>query len=168
MPLRPVQIHPSPSQQVNKLCPRPKQTQIAYTARPIFYVQGETKKYSRMHGAWCVGLITGDNYVAVASQRVAQGGIDNFDVCVQLVVGDAVLGVLNKGVIFAANKRIKQTSLEILHLLMQNWPCSDKVMQSLEVFFRFSNLRTPKSTLFGWTITLASTRAATKEVPASP
>ena len=23
------------------------------------YVQGETKKYSRMHGAWCVGLIAG-------------------------------------------------------------------------------------------------------------
>jgi hypothetical protein len=40
-------------------------------------VQGETKKYSRMHGAWCVGLIAGDNpsdnyYVAVGSQRVAQ------------------------------------------------------------------------------------------------
>jgi hypothetical protein len=29
-------------------------------------------------------------------------------------------------------------------------------MQSLETFFRFSNLRTSKSTLFGWTITMAS------------
>ena len=71
----------------------------------------ETKKYSRMHGAWSVGLIAGDNYVAVGSQRVAQGEIDNFDACVRLVVGDAILGVLNKGVIFAANKRIEQTSL---------------------------------------------------------
>jgi hypothetical protein len=43
------------------------------------YVQGETKKYSRMHGALCVGLIAGDNYVAVGSQRVAQGEIDSFD-----------------------------------------------------------------------------------------
>ena len=43
------------------------------------YVQGETKKYSRMHGAWCVGLIAGDNYVAAGSQRLAQGEIDNFD-----------------------------------------------------------------------------------------
>ena len=48
----------------------------------------ETKKYSRMHGAWCVGLIAGDNYVAVGSQRVAQGEIDNFDVCVRVVVGE--------------------------------------------------------------------------------
>ena len=48
-------------------------------------------------GAWCVGLIADDNYVAVGSQRVAQGGIDNFDACVRLVVGDAILGVLNKG-----------------------------------------------------------------------
>jgi hypothetical protein len=39
----------------------------------------ETKKYSRMHGAWCVGLIAGDNYVTAGSQRVAQGEIDNFD-----------------------------------------------------------------------------------------
>ena len=39
----------------------------------------ETKKYIRMHGAWSVGLIAGDNYVAVGSQRVAQGEIDNFD-----------------------------------------------------------------------------------------
>jgi hypothetical protein len=31
-----------------------------------------------MHGAWCVGLIAGDNYVAVGGlQRVAQGEIDN-------------------------------------------------------------------------------------------
>jgi hypothetical protein len=29
-------------------------------------------------------------------------------VCVRLVVGDAILGVLNKGVIFAANRRIEQ------------------------------------------------------------
>jgi hypothetical protein len=36
--------------------------------------------------------------------------------------------------------------LEILHLLMQNLPCPDKVMQSLEAFFRFSTLRTSKST----------------------
>ena len=91
----------------------------------------ETKKSSRMHGAWCVGLIAGDNYVAVGSQRVAQGEIDNFDACVRLVVGDAILGVLNKGVIFAANRRIEQTSLELLHLLMQHSPCSDKVMQGL-------------------------------------
>lgn len=109
-----------------------------------------------MHGAWCVGLIAGDNYVTAGSQRVAQGEIDNFDACVRLVVGDAILGVLNKGVIFAANRRIEQTSLELLHLLMQHSPCSDKVMQSLETFFRFSNLRTSKSTLFDWTITLAS------------
>jgi hypothetical protein len=34
--------------------------------------KGETKKYSRMHGAWCVGLIAGDNYVTAGSQRVAQ------------------------------------------------------------------------------------------------
>jgi hypothetical protein len=36
----------------------------------------ETKKYSRLHGAWCVGLIAGGNYVAAGSQRVAQGGIE--------------------------------------------------------------------------------------------
>jgi hypothetical protein len=85
-----------------------------------------------MHGAWCVGLIAGNNYVAVGSQRVAQGGIDNFDVCVRVIVGDAVLEVLNKDVIVAGNRRIKQTSLELLHLLMQNLPCPDEVMQSLE------------------------------------
>jgi hypothetical protein len=35
-----------------------------------------------------------------------------------------------------------------LHLLlMQHPPCSDKAMQSLETFFRFSNLRTSKSTV---------------------
>ena len=94
--------------------------------------------------------------MAVGSQLVAQGEIDNFDACVRLVVGDAILRVLNKGVVFAANKRIEQTSLELLHLLMQHSLCSDKAMQSLETFFRFSNLRTPKSTLFGWTITIAS------------
>jgi hypothetical protein len=45
-----------------------------------------------------------------------------------------------------------------LHLLMQHSPCSDKAMQSLETSFRFSTLRTSKSTscLFGWTTTLAS------------
>jgi hypothetical protein len=32
--------------------------------------------------------------------------------------------------------------------LMQNSPWSDKVFQSLEAFFRFSTLRTSKSTLF--------------------
>jgi hypothetical protein len=107
-------------------------------------------------GVLDVGLIAGDNYVAVGSQRVAQGEIDNFDVHVRVIVGDAILGILNKGVIFAGNRRIKQTSLELLHLLMQSLPCSDKIMQSLETFFRFSNLRTSKSTLFGWTITMAS------------
>jgi hypothetical protein len=76
-------------------------------------VQGETKKYSRMHGAcWCVGLIAGGNYVTVGSQRLAQGGIDNFDVCVRVVVGGAILGVPNKDVIFAGNRRIKQTSFD--------------------------------------------------------
>ena len=88
--------------------------------------------------------------MAVGSQRESQGEIDNFDACVRLFVGDAILGVLNKGVIFAANRRIEQTSLELLHLLMQHSLCSDKVMQSLETFFRFSNLRTSKSTLFVW------------------
>jgi hypothetical protein len=109
-----------------------------------------------MHGAWCVGLFAGDNYVTAGSQRVAQGGIDNFDVCVRVVVGDAILGILNKDVIVAGNRRIKQTPLELLHLLMQNLPCPDKIMQSLGTFFRFGNLRTSKSTLFGWTITMAS------------
>ena len=52
----------------------------------------ETKKYIRMHGAWSVGLIAGDNYVTAGSQRVAQGGIDNFDARVRLVVGGAILG----------------------------------------------------------------------------
>jgi hypothetical protein len=105
-----------------------------------------------MHGAWCVGLIAGDNYVTVGSQRVAQGEIDNFDVCVRVVVGDAVLGILNDDVIVAGNRRIKQTSLELFYLLMQIFPC----IRSLETSYRFSNLRTPKSTLFGWTITMAS------------
>jgi hypothetical protein len=73
-----------------------------------------------------------------------------------LLVTLCPLEVLNNDVIFAGNRRIKQTSLKVLHLLMQNSPCSDKVMQSLETFFRFSTLRTSKSTLFGWTITLAS------------
>jgi hypothetical protein len=92
----------------------------------------------------------------VNSQRFTQGEIDNFDVCVRVVIGDAVLGVLNNDVVFAGKRRIKQTSMEILHLLMQNSPCSDEVMRSLETSFRFSTLRTSKSTLFGWTITLAS------------
>ena len=39
----------------------------------------EIQQDAPMHGAWCVGLIAGDNYVAVGSQRVAQGEIDNFD-----------------------------------------------------------------------------------------
>jgi hypothetical protein len=43
-----------------------------------------------------------------------------------------------------------------LHLLMQNLPCSDKVIQSLGTSFRSNTLRTSKTTLFGWTITLAS------------
>jgi hypothetical protein len=51
-----------------------------------FCVQGETKKSSRMHGAWRVGLIAGGNYVAVGSQPVAQGEIDNSDACVRLVM----------------------------------------------------------------------------------
>ena len=95
-------------------------------------------------------------YVAVGSQRLAQGEIDNFDACVRLVVGDAILGVLNKGVVFAANKRIEQTSLELLHLLMQHSLCSGNTIRSLDTFFRLRNLRTSKSTLFDWTITLAS------------
>jgi hypothetical protein len=94
--------------------------------------------------------------IAVNSQRFAQGEIDNFDVCVRVVVGGAILEVLNNEVIFAGNRRIEQTSLEILHLLMQNLPCSDEVIQSLEAFFRSNTLRTSKSTLFGWAITLAS------------
>ena len=63
--------------------------------------------------------------MAVGSQRESQGEIDNFDACVRLIVGDAILGVLNKGVIFAANKRIKQTPLDFFYLLVQNPPCSD-------------------------------------------
>jgi hypothetical protein len=51
---------------------------------------------------------------------------------------------------------IDNFELELLHLLMQHPPCPDKAMQSLEALFRFSNLRTPKSTLFGWAITLVS------------
>jgi hypothetical protein len=73
-----------------------------------------------------------------------------------VVVGGAILEVLNNDVVFARNRRIEQTSLELLHLLMQNSPCSDKAMQSLEAFLRFSTLRTSKSTLFGWTIALAT------------
>jgi hypothetical protein len=39
---------------------------------------------------------------------------------------------------------------------MEQSPCSEQIMQSLEAFFRFSTLRTSKSALFGWTITTAS------------
>jgi hypothetical protein len=42
---------------------------------------------------------------------------DNFDVCVRVVVGDAILEVFNNDIIFAGKRRIKHTSLEILHLL---------------------------------------------------
>jgi hypothetical protein len=103
------------------------------------------------------------------SQRFTQGGIDNFYVCVRVVVGDEILEVLNNDVIFAGKRRITQTSLEILHLLMQNSQCSDKVMQSLEAFFRFSTLRTSKPTLFGWAITLASSneRSSSKSLKMS-
>ena len=41
--------------------------------------------------------------MAVGSQRVARGEIDNFDACVRLVVGDAILGVLNKGVVLLSS-----------------------------------------------------------------
>jgi hypothetical protein len=116
----------------------------------------ETKKSRTRHGALCVYLFAGDNYVAVDSQRFTRGEIDNFHVCVRVVVGDAILEVLNNEVIFAGNRRQEQASLELVHLLMQQSPCSDEAMQSLETFFRFSNLRTPKSTLFGWAITMAS------------
>jgi hypothetical protein len=92
----------------------------------------------------------------ISSSQPKQGELDNFDACVRLVVGDAILGVLNKGVVFAANKRIEQTSLEILHLLIQHSLCSGNAIRSLETFFRFSNLRTSKSALFGWTMALAS------------
>ena len=37
------------------------------------------------------------------SQRFTQGEIDNFDVCVRVVVGDAILEVLNNDVIFASS-----------------------------------------------------------------
>jgi hypothetical protein len=37
-----------------------------------------------------------------------------------------------------------------LHLLMQHSLCSGNAIRSLDTFFRFSNLRTPKSTLFVW------------------
>jgi hypothetical protein len=63
-------------------------------------------------------------YITVNLQRFTQGEIDNFHVCVRVVVGDAILEVLNNDVIFAGNRRIKDTLLEILHLLMQNSPCS--------------------------------------------
>ena len=43
-----------------------------------------------MHGARCVGLIAGDNYVAVDSQRVAQGEIDNL-----MLVFDSLLVTLS-------------------------------------------------------------------------
>jgi hypothetical protein len=97
-------------------------------------------------------LFAGGVHATVDSQRFTQGEIENFDVFVRVVVGDAILEVLNNEVIFAGNRRIEQTSLEILHLLVQNLPCSDKkVVQSLETFFRSNTVRTSKSTLFGWT-----------------
>jgi hypothetical protein len=61
-----------------------------------------------------------------------------------VVIGDAILEVLNNDVIFAGNRRIKQTPLKVLHLLMQNSPCPDEVMQSLETSFRFSALLHPE------------------------
>jgi hypothetical protein len=102
-----------------------------------------------MHGAWCVGLIAGDNYVAVGSQRVAQGGIDNFDVCVRVIVGDAILGFLNNGVVFAANRRIEQTSLEaLLHLLMQHSPCAScNAIRSLDTLLSLQQLANIKINL---------------------
>jgi hypothetical protein len=74
----------------------------------------------------------------VKSQRFTQGGINNFDVCVGVVVGDAILEVLNKDVIFAGNRRTKTKVGSKPDLLMQNSPCSDKVVQSLEAFFCFN------------------------------
>jgi hypothetical protein len=41
------------------------------------------------------------------SQRFTQGEIDNFDVCVRVVVGDAILEVPNNDDIFAGNRRTK-------------------------------------------------------------
>jgi hypothetical protein len=48
---------------------------------------------SSAHGAWCVGFIAGDNYVAAGSQRVAQGEIDNLDACVRATAGYAALSL---------------------------------------------------------------------------
>jgi hypothetical protein len=70
----------------------------------------ETKKYRRIHGAWSVGLIAGDNYVAVGSQRFTQGEIDNFDVCVRVVVSGAILGVINNGVSYLRWKQAHKTN----------------------------------------------------------
>jgi hypothetical protein len=90
------------------------------------------------------------------SQRFTQGEIVTFDVCVGVAVGGAILEVLDNDVIFAGNRRTKTNAGSKPDLLMQNSPCSDKATQSLETSFRFSTLRTSKSTLFGWAITLAT------------
>jgi hypothetical protein len=95
----------------------------------------------------------------VNSQRLTQGQTDNFDLefTRSNVTLSLELGVLNNDVIFAGNRRTKTNAGSKPDLLMQNSPCSDKVFQSLEIFFRFSTLRTSKSTpLFGWTKTLTS------------
>jgi hypothetical protein len=68
-------------------------------------VQGEKKQYSRIHGAWCVRLIAGDNHVAVGSQRLTQGEIDIFDLEFTSELCGAVLEVRNNGVVFAGNRR---------------------------------------------------------------
>jgi hypothetical protein len=75
-----------------------------------------------------------------------------------VVVGGAILEVPNNDVIFAGNRRTKTNAGSKPDLLMQNSPCSDKATQSLETSFRFSTLRTSKSTLFGWAIALASSK----------
>jgi hypothetical protein len=49
--------------------------------------------------------------VAVGSQRVAQGEIDNFDVCVRVIVGDAILGILNNKDVCRRWKQAHNTSV---------------------------------------------------------
>jgi hypothetical protein len=74
------------------------------------------------------------DYVAVGSQRVAQKvrlAILMFVFEALLVALSLAFSILNRDVIVAENRRIKQTSLELLHLLMQNLPCSDKIMPYL-------------------------------------
>jgi hypothetical protein len=92
----------------------------------------------------------------VNSQRLTQGEIDHFDleitrsnVALSLKFSITTLSSLETG----ALKQTPAVSRKS-DLLMQNSPCSDKVFQSLETSFRFSTLRTSKSTLFGWTKTL--------------